>query len=43
MIRYIQSQLKLNFDSLIRLREFKNTTQFEKISYIYKEDEKYQF
>ncbi|CAD8171688.1 unnamed protein product [Paramecium octaurelia] len=39
MIRYIQSQLKLNFDSLIRLREFKNTPQFDKIQYIYKEDE----
>ena len=25
MIRYIQSQLKLNVDSLIKLREFKNT------------------
>ncbi|CAK83634.1 unnamed protein product (macronuclear) [Paramecium tetraurelia] len=39
MIRHIQSQLKLNFDSLIRLREFKNTPQFDKIQSIYKEDE----
>ncbi|CAD8082614.1 unnamed protein product [Paramecium sonneborni] len=39
MIRYIQSQLKLNVDNLIKLREFKNTPQFDKISSLYKEDE----